>query len=191
MYKIKFKDVKKEKFWFSSDWHLYHTNIIKYDKRPFKSIKQMNERIISNMSILPEDHHLFFLGDLAFRYPEELDSFMYRVKCHKYFIVGNHDKEVFKKKFLDRHFTNSYSGYCELTVNDQMIVMSHYPFFEWNKGHRGSWHLFGHTHGNDKNNPNIRTKRTMNVGVMLNEYKPFNYLEIEKIFKTRQNITHH
>jgi len=36
------------KFWFTSDYHLGHANIIKYCNRPFKGIDQMNSTIIRN-----------------------------------------------------------------------------------------------------------------------------------------------
>ena len=55
------------KHYFSSDFHLDHTNILKYDNRPFASIEDMNEEIIKNhnRTVNPEDN-FYFLGDFAF-----------------------------------------------------------------------------------------------------------------------------
>lgn len=187
-FKLKLHD--KSKIYFTSDWHLYHKNILKYDKRPFLTIHEMNKTIIENHRVLDKDDHLFYLGDLTFKMSDDLDNMLRSLSCHKYFIYGNHDQLV-SHSYLSKYFDRIYDGYCELGIREQLIVMSHYPMFEWNKGHRGSWHLFGHTHGNDKNNPNIGKRKTMNVGVMLNDYKPFSYLDIEEKMNKMENISHH
>lgn len=189
--KYKIRLDRPEKIYFTSDWHLFHNNILRYDTRPFKNVYDMNETIISNHEKLDKDAHLFILGDLTFKLCNELHDLLDRVKCNKYFVVGNHDRDIWNKEFLRRHFDEWYSGYCELTVGKQLIVMGHYPMVEWNRGHHGSWMLFGHTHGNDNRNPFIKDYKTKNVGCMLNNYLPFSYYDIEKNFRNRKNIFHH
>jgi len=55
-------------FWFTSDYHLGHANIIKYCNRPFRDVQQMNETIIRNHNarVKPEDI-VFHLGDFCFK----------------------------------------------------------------------------------------------------------------------------
>ena len=50
----------------ASDLHLNHWNIVKYCNRPFKSVGEMNDQIISNFNsvIQPEDT-LYHLGDFC------------------------------------------------------------------------------------------------------------------------------
>ena len=50
------------KKWFSADFHFYHNNIIKYCDRPFETIWDMHDAIVSGMnaSVRPNDD-LFIL----------------------------------------------------------------------------------------------------------------------------------
>jgi calcineurin-like phosphoesterase family protein len=56
-------------WYFSSDWHLGHENVIRFSKRPFSSVEQMDSAIIKNMtSPLKRGDEFFFLGDLKLEY---------------------------------------------------------------------------------------------------------------------------
>lgn len=63
------------KYWFTSDFHLGHFNIIRYCDRPFKSLKQMNETLIKrfNERVNPEDL-VFFLGDFCLSGDSYIDT---------------------------------------------------------------------------------------------------------------------
>ena len=39
---------EKNKVWFIADLHLGHANVIKYSKRPFSDVHEMNETLIHN-----------------------------------------------------------------------------------------------------------------------------------------------
>ena len=56
------------KYYFSSDYHLGHFNIIRYCNRPFKSLEQMNETIIRNHNErIKKEDILFHIGDFCFK----------------------------------------------------------------------------------------------------------------------------
>lgn len=54
-------------YWFSSDFHFGHTNVIGYSKRPFENPAVMDETIISNWNdVVQERDECYFLGDFCF-----------------------------------------------------------------------------------------------------------------------------
>ena len=55
-------------YWFTSDYHLGHFNIIEYCYRPFDSLEKMNKTIIRNHnSRVSEEDIVFHLGDFCFK----------------------------------------------------------------------------------------------------------------------------
>jgi len=58
---------EKPKIFFTGDLHLDHANIIKYCKRPFSDVEEMNRTLISNWNnTIGKKDTVYFLGDLAF-----------------------------------------------------------------------------------------------------------------------------
>lgn len=55
-----------DKVFFTSDTHFNHKNIITFCKRPFETVEEMNEALVSNWnSVVPEDGTVFHCGDFA------------------------------------------------------------------------------------------------------------------------------
>ena len=169
--------------WFTSDTHFGHTNVIKYCNRPFKDTQEMDEALVEkwNSRIKPQDT-VYHLGDFSFR--ENRDWFNPRMlRGKKILIRGNHDKKINKDIWNEVH------NYYELKVNKQMFVLSHYPFLEWNKGHRGSIHLHGHCHGNRaKDTAHLRM---LDVGVDCHDYGPLHIDEVVDLMKDKKGCLHH
>ncbi len=172
---MKIYNTHNTKIWFSSDWHLFHENIIKYSKRPFTNVAEMNNKIVENWnSLVSENDICFFLGDFAFPKSKEQEKELARIVNslkgrEKHFINGNHDKKL--KTYIKQCFT-SISDYLELEVNDTDIVMSHYPFLSWNKSFYGSWMLHGHCHGTLKEDPHMKR---VDVGIDCWKYSPVSF----------------
>lgn len=56
-----------KKYFFSSDYHFNHKNILKYENRPFYDVETMNNEIIKRHNERVKDGDIvFFLGDLGF-----------------------------------------------------------------------------------------------------------------------------
>lgn len=186
--------------YFSSDWHLSHKNIIKYDNRPFKTVEEMNHTIMSNVSSqLQKDDDLYYIGDFALTGgSNEMEGFMKSLAytgARLYFIKGNHDKRD-TIKLYERYGT--YLGeQKKIKILDpeardgiQEIVLNHYAMRVWDKSHHGVWHLYGHSH---HSLPDLKDSLSFDVGINGWDYKLLSYPEVKKIMSKKQwkPIDHH
>ena len=78
-------------YYFISDPHFGHENILKMCQRPFESVEEMNEAMIDawNQRVTGNDT-VFILGDLFYRCPDP-EPILQRLKGKKRLIIGNHD----------------------------------------------------------------------------------------------------
>ncbi|HXP53189.1 MAG TPA: hypothetical protein VN922_24815, partial [Bacteroidia bacterium] len=167
--------VKIKNIFFTSDLHFCHSNIIKYCNRPFDNVDEMNEGLISNYNdiVKPWDT-VYYLGDISFaKNFERVTEHIGQLNGEKILIYGNHD-HLFRKDYPK--LFNSCWDYYELRENKQLYVLSHYPFFSWNKAYHGSFHFHGHCHGSI-DNENVGRNR-YDVGVDSNNYHPVSLEEI-------------
>ena len=134
-------------FW--SDVHFFDKYAIKHHKRPYGTIEEMNQAIISiwNQYIKYGDV-VYFLGDFGVGAPSNLESIVKVLNGKKHFIFGNKDWDILPE-ILSKNssYSESFQMYKEIFVDQKRICMFHFPMKEWNKRHRKSWHLHGHTHG--------------------------------------------
>lgn len=148
-----------EKIWFSSDWHLSHNNILKFDNRPFNTIEEHDDAIIKNINdTIPADGILFFLGDFTFKDWKQAVEFRERINCQIAFVTGNHDLffEKMPANEQQRHFL-FVKPLTTIKVKDETlkdgfrrVVLCHYPIYSWNHKYRMSYMIHGHTHHNLK-----------------------------------------
>lgn len=182
---------KKRNVYFSSDWHLFHKNVLRFDNRPFKDVYEMHEVIEDNWNdIVTDDDVVVYLGDLSFARREDIQSvydMLDRLKGEIHFVLGNHDKfdEI---KRITRFKT--VSDYLEVRIREQkeklgqvetLFCCMHYPIYSWNKSHHGSYMAHGHCHGNLHHGEDASfydNRRVIDVGCMLHDYKPISYKEI-------------
>jgi calcineurin-like phosphoesterase family protein len=130
---------------FTSDTHWGHNNIIPYCKRPFSSVEEMDETLITNWNaVVRKSDEVYHLGDFAFRQSrEEMDRLLSRLNGNIHLIQGNHDRSSLKNV---KRFASFQQIKC-VKIGDQQVVLCHYPMRSWPSSHRGSWHLYGHCHG--------------------------------------------
>jgi calcineurin-like phosphoesterase family protein len=173
---------------FTSDHHFGHTNILKFCNRPFESIEEMNETLIHkwNEKISPDDE-VYYLGDFAMTKDNALvASILDRLHGTKYLIVGNHEGAALnhRKRF------KWIKDYHELKVQDadaqngvQTIILFHYALREWHGDFRGTWHLYGHSHGTL---PDIEEQLAFDIGVDCHHFYPLSYQEVKQIVKNKR-----
>jgi calcineurin-like phosphoesterase family protein len=174
--------------YFSTDWHLDHANVIKYDNRPFKDVREMNKTIIDNYNkIVKPNDNFYFLGDFCFNI-RNAEEHLSKLNGNLFFIKGNHDKQDMIR--LYQRYGTYLGEQKKIKVQGQEIVLNHYGMRVWDKSHHGTWCLYGHSHGSLPDDPN---SLSMDVGCMLFDYKPLEFAQIKEIMskKTWKPIDHH
>ena len=177
---------KGEKLYFTADTHFNHANIIKFCNRPFKSVEQMNETLITNWnSVISEDDIVFHLGDFCLGGAAEWTRLLDRLNGKIYLILGNHDLKNFRQGFIQRFEHVALQMF--ITVDKQKMYLSHYPFLCFEGGYKDIWQLFGHVHTR-KNNTGIDAERLQylyptqyDVGVDNNDFKPVSFEGVKLI----------
>lgn len=207
--------------WFTSDTHYHHTNIVrgvsrwteKGRCRDFATLEEHNEQIIKNINaVVMLGDTLYHLGDWSFGGIEQIWAFRRRLHCKDiHLILGNHDHHLEHDKEIPEYqrgdvtfghnnaelthlqqFFSSVQHYKELHVNGRHIVLCHYAMRVWNKSHKGSIMLHGHSHGTlDVLKPEfteptwigesyfLKNNRTMDVGIDCHpDFRPFSMTEI-------------
>lgn len=177
--------------WFTSDLHFGHARVIEFCKRPYTTVQEMNEALVRNWnSVVRPGDRVYVLGDLTFQRPEEAKKTLARLMGQVYLIAGNHDREGTLKVCADRFVW--IKDYFELKVDEQRIIMSHYPFLTWNGCHKGSWHLHGHCHGSLPAEYNTYARR-LDVGVDVHDYFPVDFDTVKQLLAKKEfrPVDHH
>lgn len=161
---------------FTADLHLGHANIIKYCQRPFGSVREMDKTLIDNWNsvVTPEDL-VYVLGDLSMG-----DHMKYLPKLNgkKALIIGNHDYLTDKAKKEYEFIT----PLTDIRIKAKRITLCHYPMLAWNGSFHGSWHLYGHVHGNSIE---YGFKNACDVGVDVWDYFPVSFDAIKNKMATK------
>lgn len=185
---------------FSADFHLGHKNIIKHCNRPFDSVEQMDACIIENVNRkVQEKDTLYFLGDFCYRNSLiSIKEYRNQIKCKNIiFIRGNHDN----LKPEDHELFKGVYDLYELKTQDKdnqklSVILCHYAMRTWNKSHRGSFSLYGHSHGTL---PDDHKSKSMDVGIdavkvyhrnldlYRSSYAPISLRDIESILAFKGN----
>jgi len=184
-------------YWFTSDCHFFHKNILGYSNRPFSSVWEMNETIINNWnSVVKNEDTVFFLGDFLFGSANQAKDILFRLKGQIKIILGNHDQPL--KKFLKgivnypelEKRIEVLGDYAEININGQDITLCHYAMRTWRNSHRLSYCLFGHSHGNL---PDDKNALSMDVGVDCWKYYPISFEQVKEFMskKSFKPIDHH
>ena len=159
-------------YFFTADQHFYHRNIIEYCNRPFKDIKEMSKRIISNYNeVVSKNDIVIHAGDFAFINNKiKIQKIINQLNGNKIFLKGCHDKWL---PNINPHIWRK-------TIEKQPIVVCHYNMRTWPRSHYGSWQLFAHSHGTLD-----PVGKQHDIGVDNNNFYPVSFDEIIEIMKNR------
>lgn len=170
--------------WFTSDLHFGHANIIKedYSNRPFDSLEEMEEGLISNWNevVNPKDT-VYVLGDIAYgRGAKSPEHYLGQLHGHKFVIRGNHDP---KRDIKGCGWTRDV---YMLKAGGARLWLSHYAHARWPGSHKGTIHLFGHSHGDFEG-----LGKSMDVGVDAQGYYPIDLDTVLAVMETQGVTGHH
>jgi calcineurin-like phosphoesterase family protein len=187
--------------YFSSDWHLGHANILKFDKRNFKTIDEHDDYIIKMaMKTLKAGDNFYYLGDWALCPIPKMEAYLATLAssgANLYFIKGNHDKKDTIKLYKKY---GTYLGQQECIRiqhegQEYPIVLNHFAMRVWDRSHHNVYHLYGHSHDKLESDP---WGKSMDAGIMTylrlhGDYGIFTFPQIHDILKQRpmKIIDHH
>ena len=165
-------------FYYTSDQHFYHKNILKFCQgraNLWNDVDEMNEGLIENWnSVVNDDDTVFSLGDICFGNIDIVN----RLKGKIVLVQGNHDKVNVLKS--DRFET--IVPYLEIKDNNKKIILCHYKFECWNMSHHGSFHFYGHSHGM---RPGDNQCCDVGVDSEFTNFTPVNFAQISEYLETQ------
>lgn len=174
---------------FTVDTHFGHKKILNWCKRPFNSIEENDEVLVSNWNnTVKRGDTVYHIGDFAMYKANGLDDRMNayrsirgRLNGRIVLVLGNHDK---MSRDMYKMFSEVYEFGRIIKVNRQRIVLCHYPLRTWEGKEDNVWHLFGHVHGRFEH---LRNGMTFDVGVDVPEwgYSPVSFEKIKAKMKIK------
>ena len=112
------------KIFVTSDHHFCHKNIIRYCKRPFRSVREMNETMIRRWNkVVDKGDLVFHLGDFAFANAGVINVIRKRLNGAIIIILGNHDR-IYKLK------RNGFIITHNKVIRIGKLLLSHRPLQE-------------------------------------------------------------
>ena len=118
---IKFS--RDDRIWFTADSHIGHRNIIKYCKRPFSDVGEMNETLISNWNkVVGKNDYVFHLGDFSVGGAAEWTSLLDCLNGRIFLVLGNHDMNNVDQGFMRRF--EDVAMQMLITVGKQRVYQS-------------------------------------------------------------------
>lgn len=163
-------------YWFISDTHFFHQNILNWGRSEFSSVEEMNEVMVERWnSVVKKGDRVYHLGDVWMgpSSHEQRAKLWGRLNGSKSLIVGNHDDIKYMAK-------GGFFRKIEMWKiwPDRNLLFTHVPVHEDSirerlHGAGEPLNVHGHTHLNGSPEGPYRS-----VCVELNNYTPVNLEEL-------------
>lgn len=170
-----------ERIWIVADTHFNHKNIIKYCNRPFDSVKEMNDILISNWNkVVKSNDQVFMLGDFALCGKDKIIEIGQQLNGRKTLILGNHDGAS-----LSTYYNAGFEIVSKFPIIYQdFFILSHQPI-EFLPLNTPFVNIYGHVH-DDIRFPTI-TARSACVSIERWNYTPVEFNQIVKLIEIEDN----
>lgn len=152
-----------------SDPHFDSENIIRHGQRPFRSVAEMNQTLITRYNtVVTKNDICYWLGDVMYgATKEKVRKILSQMHGRKYMIMGNHDRCHRVNWWLDAGFDRVFEN--PIYMAEYFIMLSHEPLPEFgNTPPIVNYH--GHIHIQDYTFPNHQ--QCINVSVERTNYQP-------------------
>lgn len=161
----KFKMARQKKLrktWFTADLHFNHDADFIYGPRGFRSVQEMNKKIVENInSAVSAEDDLYILGDLCLggvsnKLFAENRALIESINARLHIVYGNHDTERRKKMFAECQNVVEICGYATVFKRGKhRFYLSHYPTLTSNYDDgdglsKKTINLCGHSHTDNK-----------------------------------------
>lgn len=166
------------KYWWTSDQHFGHENVIKYCARPFRDAAEQTAVLVANFNsrVSPGDV-TYHLGDFSFLKKDQSAAILKSLNGSHILVLGNHDRT--NTSMSDMGFM-SVQHSLHVEIEGKRLFMSHIPpssFAEPDREYKAvfkqephmeyDFHLCGHVHEKWARRGNV-----INVGVDQRNFYP-------------------
>ncbi|MCP3686207.1 MAG: phosphoesterase [bacterium] len=159
-------------YFFTSDEHYGHKNIIKYCNRPYEKVEEMDQDIIDkHNAVVGEKDTVVHAGDFTLANKEYAGKCIEQLNGSHVFLQGSHDSWLGKKHPLQ---------IWEKKIEGQKVVVCHYAMRTWPTSHYNTWQLYGHSHG-----MLLPVGKQWDIGVDNNKFYPVSFEQLKQIMKQR------
>ena len=158
--------------------------------RPFANVDEMNAELVKRWNEkVGKDDIVYHLGDFGLMSAGKLREIIVQLNGKICLITGNHESAALACPDCFEWI----KAYHELTIADsdahkgeRFIVLFHYALRVWNASHYGTWHLYGHSHGDL---PDDETSLSFDVGVDCHDFYPLSYQEVKDIMAKKKWVS--
>lgn len=162
------------KTFFIADTHFGHQHVIEYEHRPYRSVQEMDQDMITrwNKTVSDEDT-VYFLGDFAFGSASYAATILAQLKGRKLLCRGNHDFRKSNDWWMSKGFSDTLTeGFSKeaayLFERDGMkILLSHFPL-----DHPAYFNVHGHVHTHTEG---INQRNHLCISVEHINYQPISW----------------
>ena len=153
--------------WITSDTHFGHENIIRYENRPFLSVDEMDESLVTRWnSVVKPGDLVYHIGDFGMGPKEKLVTIRKRLNGSITLVRGNHDHSI--TSIMELGF-NSIANEVKLQYKQWQFHMTHIPQADllYDEMNHNFINIHGHIHGKNR-----ATRNRINVSCDAWDYTP-------------------
>lgn len=168
---------------YTADLHLGHHGILRHCSatRP-DTVEQMDAAIVRRINDrVGKDDILYTIGDFALSGDTEyVRHLFHEIRGRKVLILGNHDLDSqgrIAKQIRDLPWDIAPTHALETPDEGCRLYLHHYACRTWPAAHHGSYHLFGHSHGNL---PPLGRSRDVGIDCADAYFAPMTFSEIKE-----------